>query len=73
MIKLIPKQLLGSPLIRGKSSHLPDKVPHKLVVLGQLSLGVGGLGLQGVLGGLVALFQANTDLVARSHGEKYLK
>ena len=33
-----PQQLLGSPLIRGKSSNLTDQVAHKLVVLGQLAL-----------------------------------
>ena len=33
-----PKQLLGPPLIRGKSSNLTDQVAHKLVVLGQLAL-----------------------------------
>ena len=38
-----------------------------LVVLGQLSLGLAGLGLQGVLGGLVTFLQTNTDLVPRSH------
>ena len=38
-----------------------------LVVLGQLSLGLTGLGLQGVLGGLVTFLQTNTDLVPRSH------
>ena len=40
------EQLLGSPLIRGKASHLPDQVPHKLVVLSQLALSVGWLGLE---------------------------
>ena len=33
-----PKQLLCSPLIRGKPSNLADQVAHKLVVLGQLAL-----------------------------------
>ena len=70
---LLPEQLLGSPLIGGKPSNLTDEVSHKLIVLGQLTLGVGGLGLERVLGGLVALFQANTDLVTRSHREIYLK
>ena len=40
-----PEQLLGPPLIGCKASHLPDEVPHKLVVLGQLALGIGWLGL----------------------------
>ena len=41
-----PEQLLGAPLIGGESNHLSDQVPHKLVVLGQLSLGLARLGLK---------------------------
>ena len=48
----------------------PTSARPYLVVLGQLPLGLAGLGLQGVLGGLVTFLQTNTDLIARSHGEK---
>merc|ERR1712043_123087 len=51
------EQLLGSPLIGGKANHFSDEISHKLVVLGQLPLGLAGLGLQGVLGGLVTFLQ----------------
>ena len=40
------EQLLGSSLIRSKSSNFSDKISHKLVVLGLLSLGLAGLGLK---------------------------
>ena len=40
------EQLLGSSLIRSKSSHLSDEISDKLVVFGQLALGLTGLGLQ---------------------------
>ena len=62
-----PEQLLGAPLIGGESHNLSDEVPHKLVVFGHLSLGLGRLNLEGVFGGLVTLFQTNTDFVPRGH------
>ena len=62
-----PEQLLGAPLVGGKSHHLSDEVPHKLVVFGHLPLGLRGLDLKGVLGGLVTLFQTNTNFVPRGH------
>ena len=62
-----PEQLLGAPLVGGESHHLSDEVPHKLVVFGHLSLGLRGLDLKGVLGGLVTLFQTNTNFVPRGH------
>ena len=40
-----PEQLLGPPLIGCKASHLPDEIPHELIVLGQLALGIGWLSL----------------------------
>ena len=62
-----PEELLGAPLVGGEADHLPDQVPHKLVVLGELALAAGRLGLQRVLGGLVALLQTDTDLIAGGH------
>ena len=62
-----PEQLLCAPLIGRESHHLPDKVSHKLVVLGEAALAARRLGLQRVLGGLVALLQTNADLVPGSH------
>ena len=41
-----PEQLLGAPLIGGESHNLSDEVPHKLVVFGHLSLGLGRLSLK---------------------------
>ena len=40
-----PEQLLCPPLIGGEPHNLPDEVSHELVVLGELALGVRGLGL----------------------------
>ena len=34
------EELLGSPLIRSKAGNLTDEVADKLVVLGQLALGI---------------------------------
>ena len=64
---ILPEQLLCSPLIGSEPNHLSDEVTHKLVVLGQLPLGLAGLSLQGVLGGLVTLLQTNTYLVPWCH------
>ena len=61
------EELLGSPLIRSKAGNLTDEVADKLVVLGQLPLGLAGLRLQCVLGGLVTLLQTNADFVSRRH------
>ena len=41
-----PEQLLCPPLIGGEPHHLPDKIPHKLVVLGEFTLRAGRLGLE---------------------------
>ena len=62
-----PEQFLGAPLVRGESHHLSDEVPHKLVMLGHLPFGLGRLNLEGVLSGLVTLFQTNADFVSRGH------
>ena len=40
-----PEQFLGASLVGGESHHLSDQIPDKLVVLGQLTLGLDGLGL----------------------------
>jgi hypothetical protein len=63
----LPEQLLGPPLVGGESDDLPDQVPHELVVLGELALAAGGLGLQRVLGGLVTLLQTHADLISGRH------
>merc|ERR1740129_2071313 len=62
-----PEQLLGAPLGGGESDHLSDEAPHKLVVFCHLSLGLARLNLEGVLGGLVTLFQTDTDFITGSH------
>ena len=62
-----PEKLLSSSLVRSEASHFSDEVSHKLVVLGQLSLGLAWLSLQGILGGLVTFLKTNTDLVPWSH------
>merc|ERR1719347_2209760 len=64
-----PEQLLCSPLVRSKARHLPDQVSHKLVVLGQPSLGFGWLGLQCIRGIFVTFLQTYTYFIPRSHGE----
>merc|ERR1719162_251531 len=61
------EQLLGPPLIRSKSSNFSDEISHKLVVLGKLSLGVGWLGLEHILGHFVTLFQANANFIPWRH------
>ena len=64
---MLPEQLLRTSLVRCKTSNLSNKVPDKLVVFGQLALGLAWLGLQSVLGGLVTLLKADTNLVSGSH------
>lgn len=58
---------LCSTFVGGEANDLADKVPHKLVGLGQLALVLGGAGLKGVLGGLVSLLHTNAHLIPRSH------
>ena len=67
MTRILPEQLLCPPLIGSEADNFSDEVPHKLVVFGHLPLGLRGLDLKGVLGGLVTLFQTNTNFVPRGH------
>merc|ERR1719147_411285 len=47
--------------------HLSDEVPHKLVVLSKPTFGVGWLGLQCILCGLVSFLQSSADFISGSH------
>lgn len=62
-----PQQLHSTTLIRRETGDLSDQIAHKLGVVGELALGLGGSLLEGVLGGLVAFVETDADFVTGSH------
>ena len=62
-----PEELHRAALVGREAGDLPDEVPHELVARGDLSLGAGGLLLEGVGGRLVALVEAHHQHVSGCH------
>ena len=68
-----PQELHRPPLIGRESGDLTNQIADQLVAVGVAPLGGRGLGPHGVGGGLVALVEADADLVTGSHGAGRLK
>ena len=64
-----PEELHGAALIGREADDLPDEVPDELVARGVLPLGPRRLLLQCVGGRLVALVEADHELVPGRHAK----